>query len=1596
MKKKVLIGLLIIGMLAQSFSMPVLAAPSDMTTQAESGDEETEISVEVTETPRVQASEEPILTLDIEPTPEQALSSLEPTAEPADEATLEPTAEPVGEATLEPTAEPVDEATLEPTAEPVDEATSEPMADASIVPTEKPIELPTVEELTEEPIEETVETPMTEVCMELSDAYVYQSGAINILAGDEAGSGQNTDGDDRTDASIADIELQTALDWDAINDYIYQQLKAKNTNISVSSFNIPFEGAVGNLVYNVVNEHPDLYFVNVGKTLIWGDNVIVTRIAAVYYDEYDIAAFDTAVEDALSGINSSMTDLQKAIHLHDYLVINCKYNTSSSLTKEAFNAYGAMVKGTAVCQGYALAYKYLLEKAGIASYMVTSDTMDHAWNMVKLDGKYYHVDVTFDDPLADRVGYVRHRNMFLSDAGIAEKSHEDWVVTYKNTKVNYAATSTTYDNAFWMDVISPLIIKGNYIYYINNTERAIKKRSMSTGSETVLYNDFEKWCSVDGKYIWNNVFSGLFLIGERLYFNSPDYIYSIDLNGANGRVETNKLSTTAGYVYGSACFGGSIKYALHSNYTTSGTETLQTATLLNGDGISVSKVVLSQSAVTLGKGKTTTLTAKVYPSYVSGTAVTWTSSNSKVATVQNGVITAVDGGSCNITAAAGGVSASCQVTVRYKLKNPVFSPVAGTIDKGNTVTISVESGATVFYTTDGSKPATTVSGKTKQYTEPIIITKDMTIRAIAVRENADNSDVVTAAYTACTNNLVIDKSSIILTEGETTTLMIKELPTTKTASDVSFSSSNGTVLSVDASGKIIAKYEGTATVTASVKDHQGRTVTAKCTVTVEPPIYTVTFMGKGSTEPIKVEKVKARRSATAPDMTVEKVPVGYYFSSWDKSYTNVQADIVVNAQYRAVNYTIKYVLNGGTNAAGNPSSYNVESADIILQNPTKSGMKFAGWYKNADFTGSPIPLIEGGSTGNLTLYAKWVDIRGLWIRVEGANQDNVVPNQQYTGKAIKPSVEVYYGDKLLKKDTDYTISYQNNKKANRHQTQKELEAKPAIVITGKGNYKGTLKKYFVIEPKSLSDSDIRIDNLAAAYNGGKSVKPIPTVKWDSKKLENKTDFVLSYPDSESNKNAYKQPGTYRVIVKAKSGSNYTGERTITLTITKPKEERLISKVTVDSIPAKTYTGKKISITGDMLKLTYGKKKTPLVPGTDYTVKYDNNYDYTNIGTHQIIIVGQGKYKGERRVSFQIKGTSVKTLQIKMPTLRYNGNAQIPQVNPASVFANGALIDGVDISDKLIILDKEGNPLVEGTHFTLKFSNNKNAGTAKMTLKGMGPYSGTLTKEFTIKKYSLKEGSAGITATFASGSSMQTYQKGETKPKVVVKMGSAVLKEGTDYTLSYANHTSVKVKSGKTPTVTITGKKNFSGSRKLTFSIEKQNLSNVNITAADKVASSKAGNFYSTPVLTDANGKKLVAGTDYKTTYVYTSQGNVLTKKNKPGAGTEIKVTVTGKGNYTGTVSTTYRILKKGRKISDAKVTFTRKFYYTGERIVLSKEDLVVKMGKKTLTADQYEIVGSSYKNNLKTGTAKVTIKGKGEYGGTKTISFTINRQKMSW
>lgn len=115
-----------------------------------------------------------------------------------------------------------------------------------------------------------------------------------------------------------------------------------------------------------------------------------------------INATEAKVSEALTWIPNNATRFQIVQALHDYLVRNCVYDRSAvnEVISSSRTAYGALANGKAVCQGYSLAFKLLLRRAGVSAVYVGSDSMQHAWNMVQMENNgWYHVDVTWDGPI---------------------------------------------------------------------------------------------------------------------------------------------------------------------------------------------------------------------------------------------------------------------------------------------------------------------------------------------------------------------------------------------------------------------------------------------------------------------------------------------------------------------------------------------------------------------------------------------------------------------------------------------------------------------------------------------------------------------------------------------------------------------------------------------------------------------------------------------------------------------------------------------------------------------------------------------------------------------------------------------------------------------------------------------------------------------------------------------------------------------------------------------------------------------------------------------------------------------------------------------
>ena len=583
---------------------------------------------------------------------------------------------------------------------------------------------------------------------------------------------------------------------------------------------------------------------------------------------------------------------------------------------------------------------------------------------------------------------------------------------------------------------------------------------------------------------------------------------------------------------------------------------------------------------------------------------------------------------------------------------------------------------------------------------------------------------------------------------------------------------------------------------------------------------------------------------------------------------------------------------------------------------------------------------------------------GLWV--SGLNTDGY----PYTGKAIKPEVKVYHHNKLLKKNADYSIAYKNNTNV---YVGEDTTKQPQIVVTGKGNYTGKEYVYFDILPKNIGDADIQIDDIVKVYNG-KNQATVPIIKWNGKKLTyNKTEAKSNYLVHFSNDGNCTEVGEYTITVEGRG--NYIGTNSCKLNIVSNK---LLSKATVSMTKSVPYNNGQ-AVVPTKLVLKYGK--TTLTENVDYTVKYLNN---TQIGTATVVLTGIGEYSGTKKVNFTVTGRNINKAKVEgLYAKDYTGEA-ITQ-NPVVTYNKELLVPEVD--------------------YLVSYQKNINAGTATVIFTGINKYTGTLKKTFKIKPYSILTNVTGSFKNDPNTISVQ-YTKAGSTPDVEVMFKDKVLVKNVDYTLSYKNNGAVNDGSNPTklPTITIKGKGNFKDSVTKTFTITVGDLSKdgIRISASDKVWKNKKNAYKSTPTIYDVNGKKLVAGKDYSKQYVYrynNKNGEVIGDNDIPEALSVIYVEVTGINNYAGSaIGTTYRIAKQN--ISSAKVSVASQTY-TGKPITITKDDIKsVKIGKTTLLPEEYEIVPNSYTNNIKKGTASVKIRGLGNYGGEKKITFKITSKKL--
>lgn len=582
----------------------------------------------------------------------------------------------------------------------------------------------------------------------------------------------------------------------------------------------------------------------------------------------------------------------------------------------------------------------------------------------------------------------------------------------------------------------------------------------------------------------------------------------------------------------------------------------------------------------------------------------------------------------------------------------------------------------------------------------------------------------------------------------------------------------------------------------------------------------------------------------------------------------------------------------------------------------------------------------------------------------------------YTGKAQTQSITVKYRNKTLKNGKDYTVSYQNN-----------INAGTAyVIIKGKGSYSGTVKRSFTIKP-AIIYKQCTFYKIASQYYTGSQIKPVPKIKNGTTTLKNGTDFTLTYQNNVNK-------GTAKVYIKGKG--NYSGSCSLTFSITARPVSTL--KITVPSV---TYNGKaqKPAVT---VKYNNYKFKN----GTDYTLSYKNN---TKIGTATVTVKGKGKLSGTKSVTFKINAKPIKNAVITYNnSLTYNGSTLSPAVTvkygnatlkkntdytvaysnnvnagTGTITITGKGIYGGSVKKTFTIkklgisatavsgtgnkvytgsmikpvpaVKAGGRTLKNGTDFTVSYKSNTEPGTATLKVTGKGNYSGSVSKTFKITARAINDVEVTVPDTVFTGE--------QVRPDVVVSYGNYQFINNSDYTLSFKDNVNIG-----TASVVVTGKNHLSGSRTVTFPIEKADISSTEIAVKDATFT---GSAVKPSVAVKLGAVTLKEDTHYTLSY-----------KNNVNAGTA-QVTVSGKGSLEGAVTKDFTIAKAD--ISKASFSASGTYAPDGVKIGIN-----AKFGNYTLKSSDY-----SFAAPTAAGEQTLTISGNGNFSGKATVKCNVAKADIA-
>ena len=375
----------------------------------------------------------------------------------------------------------------------------------------------------------------------------------------------------------ADTDLQ-------LQEYLYAELLKVSPNIKIDNNKYKYSSTAFKELYcNVINDHPDLFYVSSSySTSIYSISKNVASVTPSYtLSQNEIAdakiVFNNGVDKALSLIDNSMDDMQKALVLHDYICDKAVYERPGEI---AHSAYGFFKDGKIVCSGYSLTYSYLLNKVGVQCEFESSSPMQHAWNLVKINNNWYHADLTYDDigcyNQNENIRGAMMHNFFLKSDDFFISPNGGCHYGF-NTYEGGIASDTSLDNYFWNDVDTYIpVVDGDYYYLdVEPSKYVYLKRRDKQGNETYvnknlsfntpafnLTSSYTDEAGVSHQVSFKDVLIRLAYLDDRFYIAYNNSLKSVFKDG-----KSYDICDLTNYPVGMGAENGNIVYQPYQTYS---------------------------------------------------------------------------------------------------------------------------------------------------------------------------------------------------------------------------------------------------------------------------------------------------------------------------------------------------------------------------------------------------------------------------------------------------------------------------------------------------------------------------------------------------------------------------------------------------------------------------------------------------------------------------------------------------------------------------------------------------------------------------------------------------------------------------------------------------------------------------------------------------------------------------------------------------------------------------------------------------------------------------------------------------------------------